>query len=83
MEEDDHVVKYLEDDGERVEPEWYLPIVPMCLINGAEGIGTGWSTNIPNYNYRHLADQIKRKLLTGQEFSEIHPWYKGFQGQIL
>jgi len=47
MEDDDHVVSYLEDDGQKVEPKWYLPILPCVLVNGAEGIGTGWSTNIP------------------------------------
>ena len=59
IEEDDHIVNYLEDDGERVEPEWYIPIIPMSLVNGAEGIGTGWSTYIPNYSYRTLANELK------------------------
>lgn len=42
-----------------VEPKWYIPIIPMCLINGADGIGTGWSTSIPNYNPRAIAEMIK------------------------
>ena len=46
-EHDDHIVSYLEDDGLTVEPVWYLPIIPLVLVNGADGIGTGWSTNIP------------------------------------
>lgn len=46
-EADDHIVKYLEDDNQPVEPRYYLPIIPMVLINGAEGIGTGWSTFVP------------------------------------
>lgn len=32
----------------------YMPVVPTVLVNGAEGIGTGWSTSIPNYNPRDL-----------------------------
>jgi DNA topoisomerase-2 len=47
---DDPLFDYINDDGLKVEPEWYCPIVPTVLINGAEGIGTGWSTRIPNYN---------------------------------
>lgn len=46
-EPDDHVLKYVEDDGQMVEPEWYLPILPMILVNGGDGIGTGWSSNVP------------------------------------
>ena len=41
---------YVQDDEQTVEPEWYLPVLPMILVNGAEGIGTGWFTNIPSYN---------------------------------
>jgi DNA topoisomerase-2 len=64
-----------------VEPEYYAPIIPMVLVNGAEGIGTGWSTNIPNYNPLDLIKQIKRRL-AGQPFEQIHPWYKHFDGEI-
>ena len=45
-----------------VEPEFYIPVIPMVLVNGAEGIGTGWSTNVPNYNPRDIIVQIRRKI---------------------
>ncbi|EGR29059.1 hypothetical protein IMG5_163890 [Ichthyophthirius multifiliis] len=80
-EPDDHSLKYLEDDSQLVEPEWYIPIIPLCLVNGSEGIGTGWSTNIPNYNHREIVEQIRNRL-DGKPFTQIHPWYKGFQGTI-
>jgi len=48
--EDDPLLKQLVDDGQSIEPEWYCPILPMVLVNGGEGIGTGWSTFVPNYN---------------------------------
>ena len=44
-----------------MEPEWYLPILPMVLVNGAAGIGTGWSTDVPCYNARDVAEEIKKK----------------------
>lgn len=46
-EADDAVLQYLEEEGQSIEPVHYLPIIPMVLVNGAEGIGTGWSTFIP------------------------------------
>lgn len=49
---DDPLLNYLNDDGQSIEPEWYIPILPMLLVNGGDGIGTGWSTAIPNYKYR-------------------------------
>ena len=44
------MLDYLLDDGQMVEPIYYVPILPMVLVNGAEGIGTGWSTFIPSHN---------------------------------
>ena len=38
---DEPLLKHLTDDNQRIEPEWYMPIIPMVLVNGAEGIGTG------------------------------------------
>jgi DNA topoisomerase-2 len=51
---DDALLKYLTEDGQHIEPEWYMPIIPMVLINGSDGIGTGWSTSIPNYKYDYI-----------------------------
>jgi len=48
--DDDPVLEYLEDEGTPIEPKWYCPILPAVLMNGAEGIGVGWSTSIPNYD---------------------------------
>ncbi|TPP66786.1 DNA topoisomerase 2 [Fasciola gigantica] len=47
---DDPILTYLRDDNLRIEPEWYCPIIPMILVNGADGIGTGYATRIPNYD---------------------------------
>lgn len=63
---DDNLLKYNVDDNQRVEPEWYLPIIPTVLVNGAEGIGTGWASKIPNYNIREIVSNIHR-LLSGDE----------------
>jgi len=81
QENDDHLYKYLEDDGQMVEPEWYLPVIPMVLVNGAEGIGTGWSTNIPCYDPRQIAKNIRARL-NGEEFTPMKPWFKGYTGAI-
>ena len=45
--DDKPLLKYLDEEGQRIEPEYYVPVIPMILVNGAEGIGTGWYTFIP------------------------------------
>ncbi|XP_009947168.1 PREDICTED: DNA topoisomerase 2-alpha, partial [Leptosomus discolor] len=78
---DDNVLKFLYDDNQRVEPEWYMPIIPMVLINGAEGIGTGWSCKIPNFDTREVVNNIRR-LMDGEEPLPMLPSYKNFKGTI-
>lgn len=59
---DDRILEYREEDGLVVEPLHYYPIVPLLLINGSRGIGTGWSTDIPCYHPIQICERIKKKL---------------------
>ncbi|XP_053554372.1 DNA topoisomerase 2-alpha [Bombina bombina] len=78
---DDSVLKFLYDDNQKVEPEWYIPIIPMVLVNGAEGIGTGWACKIPNYDVREIVNNIRR-MMDGEEPNPMLPSYKNFKGVI-
>lgn len=78
---DSPLLHNLYDDNLKIEPEYYVPIIPMVLVNGAEGIGTGWSTKVPNYNPRELVSNLKR-MIDGLEPKTMCPWYKNFRGTI-
>lgn len=78
---DDYIVEYKDDDGQSVEPHFYVPILPMVLVNGTAGIGTGFSTNIPNYSPLVIIDNLRR-LLDGKDVERMSPWYVGFKGEI-
>ncbi|KAB8234302.1 DNA topoisomerase 2 [Aspergillus alliaceus] len=78
---DDPLLTYNEDDGAKIEPEVYVPVVPMVLVNGADGIGTGWSSSIPNYNPEDIVDNLKR-LMDGEEIRPMQPWFRGFTGEV-
>jgi len=83
--EDDLLLDYIYDDGEKVEPNYYAPILPIVLINGCTaGIGTGWSSHIPCYNPKDLLTMVKDWLNSERtlEFPDITPWYRGFTGTI-
>ncbi|KAM0851391.1 hypothetical protein ACQ4PT_052453 [Festuca glaucescens] len=79
--DDDVLLNYLNEDGQSIEPSWFVPIIPMVLVNGSEGIGTGWSSNVPNYNPRDIIANLKR-LLKNEALEPMDPWYKGFKGSI-
>lgn len=69
------------EEGQRIEPAHYIPILPTVLVNGAEGIGTGWSTFIPQFDPREIVDNIRR-MMAGQELLRLQPTYKGYFGEI-
>ena len=79
--DDDPILNYQNDDGVSIEPEYYVPKLPLILINGAEGIGTGYSTSVPCYNPKEVESNVKR-VLQGKELKHMHPWYNGFKGTI-
>lgn len=78
---DDPLLEMQYEDNQKIEPLWYLPIIPMVLVNGSEGIGTGWSTKIPLHNPRDVISNLRR-MLAGEEPKILHPWYKNFRGSI-
>ncbi len=82
---DDKILSYLNDDGLLVEPIYYAPIIPMVLVNGSKGIGTGFSTDIMCYNPSQIIQYIKNKLTASTSdngVTEFTPYYEGFKGSI-
>ena len=87
-EADDAVLRYLDDDGIMVEPMYYLPVIPMVLVNGCKGIGTGFSTEIQPYDPLKLCDYVESKLDVMEKKTdpmlppELLPYYEGFLGTV-
>jgi DNA topoisomerase-2 len=92
--EDEPLLDYLIDDDMNIEPKFYLPIIPMILINGAEGIGTGFSTFIPNYNIIDIIEWFENKLFNNKneqnnkneknnKNNKLEPYYNKFKGKIF
>ena len=81
-EEDFAVLKYRDDDGLPVEPEWYAPVLPMLLINGSRGIGTGYSTYIPPCDPKVIKKMLIAKITAGHPLSstKLVPYFEGFKG---
>lgn len=83
VKEDNSIIDYLVVDGKSVEPPFYVPIIPNVLLNGCEGIGTGWSTTIPKFKLEDLVDYIDNKLANKKKNIELLPYYEGFKGEIV
>ena len=79
--DDDPVLAFGEDDGMSIEPEWYMPVIPFALVNGCDGIGTGWSTSVPSHHPLDVAQNVRRHI-EGEAMEEMTPWVRGFKGVI-
>lgn len=92
---DDELLDPVEEDGVLVEPKYYIPIIPMVLINGAVGIGTGYSTSVPLHNQYQIIDFLINMLQTNLEINDlgnsfnltadkynIDLYYPGFKGRF-
>ena len=78
---DSPVLNQQDDDGMPIEPEFYAPIIPMILVNGAQGIGTGFSTKIPPYNPNEIIQNL-RNIMNDKPFEKMDPWWQGFEGIV-
>jgi DNA topoisomerase-2 len=81
--DDDEILEYMIDDGYKVEPRFYTPIIPMVLVNGSDGIGTGWSSYVPHFNPIDVINYIEHKLKNNKKTVELKPWFRGFKGEII
>lgn len=80
--EDDVIIEHQYSDDMKIEPAFYLPILPVLLINGSEGIGTGFASKVFSHNPAALRDDIL-SILKGKKRKPLTPWYKGFTGAVL
>jgi DNA topoisomerase-2 len=78
---DNPVLNWLTEDAKTIEPEFFVPVIPMVLVNGCEGIGTGYSTYIPPYKPSDIVENLKR-LLKREPMVSMVPYFNGFKGKI-
>jgi DNA topoisomerase-2 len=81
--EDDLILQHHYSNGDKIEPIFFIPLLPMSLVNGSEGMGTGHSTYILGYNPNELKDAIL-KILKGDQLVPytMVPWFNGFSGTV-
>lgn len=79
---DNLVLDRIDDEGVLVEPKYYMPVVPMILVNGTTGIGTGFSSTICPHRLEDICEAIKDRI-KGKPFPKLKPYFRGFQGRII
>jgi DNA topoisomerase-2 len=79
---DFELLKYKEEEGCEIEPEFFLPIIPTVLINGSSGIAVGFSSNVLNRNPIDIISACE-SVLKNRKISEISPYNNFFTGDYI
>jgi DNA topoisomerase-2 len=80
--EDNKLLKYLKSEDLNIEPEYYMPVVPIILINGSIGIGTGFSTTVLPHKLEDICNYLINKI-KNKKTKKIYPWYRKFEGSVI
>jgi DNA topoisomerase-2 len=80
--EDEPLLNFLVEEGDSIEPSWYLPVLPMILVNGGHGIGTGFSTHVPCFNPKDIITNLKL-MLDDKKIKNMAPWFRKFKGNVI
>ena len=81
--EDASILEQQYSDGQKIEPKFYIPILPMILVNGSVGLSVGFAQNILPRNPADLIKYINRKLIGQNCNNELLPYWKGFKGKVV
>ena len=82
--DDEALLEYINEDGDDVEPSFYVPIIPMILVNGALGLGTGYSCSVPLFDPLVVIKSVEEWIDDdGSVFGDITPWCRGFAGTVV
>jgi DNA topoisomerase-2 len=83
---DDTLLEIRQDDGDFVEPYYFTPVIPLLLVNGCVGIGTGWMCNTPQFKPQDVMTACHMWMNKSDQFEnfvkDMKPWYRGFTGEI-
>lgn len=80
--DDDQILPVRVQRGSPIEPFWMAPVAPMCLVNGAFGIGTGYACNLYQHNPKDVVEAVLSFLSEGEFTGKLTPWWKGWTGTI-
>lgn len=82
-EEDEDILEQQYFEGDKIEPKYYVPILPLLLVNGSVGLGVGFAQNILPRNPEDIIKYINRKLIGQNSNNKLLPYWRGFKGKVV
>lgn len=69
-------------EGQKIEPKYFVPIIPLIAVNGSRGITTGFSQRILSRNTNDIIKYLESKLTNKKFTGHLLPYFNGFEGEI-
>lgn len=80
--EDIPILKHQTFEGHKIEPMFYTPTLPMLLVNGSEGVSSGFAQKILPRDPKQIVKYINSKLQGRNPSIKLEPWFRGFNGIV-
>ena len=81
--EDDEILEKQVFEGYPIEPRFYVPTLPVLLINGSEGVSSGFAQKVLPRNPENIKKYINAKLQGKPTRNDwLNPWFRGFNGSV-
>lgn len=75
--EDKIILENKMEEDTKLEYNYFIPIIPVVLVNGTDGIGTGWSTKVPKFKPTDIIIALKNRIEKGKSF-DCPLWYANY-----
>lgn len=81
--QDESILNYKFEDGQYIEPDHYLPLIPLALTKRTSGMGLGYSYNSSiSYNPIDVIDACVAHLNKKKKLPLLRPYIKGYSGSF-
>ena len=77
------LLEHVEVDGHRAEPVAFRPVIPWGLVNGIDGIGSGYRSVVPPHNPEDIIATVRARVRGGAPVARLYPWYRGWTGEVV
>jgi DNA topoisomerase II len=81
--EDDFILLSQTFEGSTIEPKFFLPVIPLILINGSEGMGTGFAQKVLPRNMKDIKRNLQYLLNGKTKLKKMIPYFEGFKGKVI
>ena len=81
---DSDLLEYIYDEGQYIEPKYFMPIIPVVLCQRQQGMAPGYAYNSMSYNPIDIIDLMLENLNNKKTKKEItiHPFIRGINSKL-